>query len=169
MDSNIFLHDRSINICRKYKLRTPKWITYQERKVLGRLHLQHLQRWYSCFSPSGPRFKSHHSRKFILMLLRFINDNGQRKVNRGLIILVEPIQYQISYLLAQQYYDKIALHYYKCLKDEPLKLKTFWTLLLLLHQFPSDEFLVVVERCTIGREREREAQTITFIPKDSSV
>ena len=39
-----------------------------------------VQRPHSCLSPRRPVFDSWHSRKFILMLLRFINSPGWRKM-----------------------------------------------------------------------------------------
>ena len=45
----------------------------------------------SCFAPSSPRFDSLRSQKFILVLLIFINVIGERKLGRGMIMLIEPI------------------------------------------------------------------------------
>ena len=53
------------------------------------------QKQYSCFSPNRPGFDSWLSEKFILMLPRFIDGVGLRKVNGGLKMLVKPVSYNL--------------------------------------------------------------------------
>ena len=70
----------------------------QEQLSPGKTCFKHCiaQRQRSRFSPSSLRFNCQHSQKFILMLLRFINSAGQRKVDRVLKMSIKPIQFQPS-------------------------------------------------------------------------
>ena len=63
------------------------------------------QMWHSCYSPNGPEFNSRHSQNIILVLLRFIKGGGERKVDRGLKMLIEPNQY---WLVESQLYKKLS-------------------------------------------------------------